>query len=60
VLRDTTLSCFEKAIALSRTYYSVTNATRKYGYTSRVEKGDPMQGVWHIDNPNDPKQKKAA
>lgn len=53
VLRDTSLTVFEKAIRLGRTYLAAKQAVTKYSYTSRVGKGDPMKGVWHINNPNE-------
>lgn len=52
VLRDSTLTTFEKAIQLGRTYLATHSAVSANGYTSRVGKGDPMKGVWVIDNPN--------
>lgn len=52
VLRDSTLSVFEKAIKLGRTWSATHMAVRQNGYTSRVGKGDPMHGVWRIENPN--------
>lgn len=60
ILRDSTLTIFEKAIKLGRTYESTTAACSCNGYTSRVGKGDPMQGAWHIDNPNEPSKEQAA
>lgn len=53
VLRDSTLTIFEKAIQLGRSYEAVTVACSSNGYTSRVGKGDPMHGVWRIENPNE-------
>lgn len=53
VLRDSTLTIFEKAIALGRSYEATTVACSANGYVSRVGKGDPMHGVWQIDNPNE-------
>lgn len=53
ILRDTTLSIFEKALALGRTYAATSSACSENGYTSRVGKGDPMHGVWQISNPNE-------
>ena len=52
ILRDSTLTIFEKALTLGRTWGATATALQKNGYTSRVGKGDPMKGVWHIDNPN--------
>lgn len=60
VLRDSRLTIFEKAIKLGRTYEATTAACSSNGYTSRVGKGDPMQGAWHIDNPNESKVVGAA
>lgn len=60
VLRDSTLTVFEKAIKLGRTWAATHAAVKTNGYTSRVGKGDPMEGVWHIDNPNEQKAVKAA
>lgn len=54
VLRDSSLTVFEKAIKLGRTYSSAATACAENGYTSRVGKGDPLRGVWHISNPNAP------
>lgn len=52
VLRDASLTTFEKALSLGRTYLATHSAVSNNGYTSRVGKGDPMKGVWVIDNPN--------
>lgn len=52
-LRDSTLTLFEKAVTLGRTYAATSRVCSKYGYTSRVGHGDPLQGAWHIDNPNE-------
>lgn len=52
ILRDSTLTHFEKAILLKRTVSGVRSVIKKYGYQSRIGKGDPLNGVWHIDNPN--------
>lgn len=60
VLRDSTLTVFEKAIQLQRTYQATKTAVSANGYTSRVGKGDPMRGAWHIDNPNETKAVAAA
>lgn len=54
VLRDPDLSIFEKATRLGRTWSATQTQVSKNGYTSRVGKGDPMKGVWVIDNPNAP------
>lgn len=55
VLRDSTLTVFEKAIQLGRTYAATATAITANGYTSRVGKGDPVEGAWHINNPNEAK-----
>lgn len=52
-LRDSSLTLFEKAIKLGRTYSATSLAVSSNGYTSRVGKGDPVAGAWHIDNPNE-------
>lgn len=53
ILRDSALTNFEKAIKLKRTYHAVCGQVHKHRYTSRVGKGDPMKGVWQINNPNE-------
>lgn len=53
VLRDSTLTNFEKAILLGRTVASTRDQVAKNGYTSRVGRGDPARGIWHIANPNE-------
>lgn len=55
ILADPDLSVIEKARRLGRTYYATMSACTDNGYRSRIGKGDPMKGVWVIDNPNDPK-----
>lgn len=55
ILRDTSLTVFEKAIRLGRTWSATHMACSVNGYTSRVGRGDPMHGVWRIDNPNEAK-----
>lgn len=51
-LSDPDLTALEKAVALGRTYKSVRRMVSVCGYKSRVGRGDPMKGVWVIDNPN--------
>lgn len=53
ILRNSSLSAFEKAIKLGRTVAAVHTQCGRNGYTSRVGKGDPVHGVWHIENPNE-------
>ena len=60
ILRDSTLTAFEKAIRLGRTWSATHLAVSQNGYTSRVGKGDPMHGVWRIDNPNEARAVDAA
>lgn len=54
VLRDPDLTAFEKALRLGRSIAATYRAVSANGYTSRVGRGDPMKGVWVIDNPNAP------
>lgn len=56
ILADETLSVIEKALRLERTYFATHSAVTRNGYRSRVGKGDPMKGVWVIDNPNEDNQ----
>lgn len=55
VLKDSSLSAFEKALKLKRSYSSVRNQCVKEGYSSKVGKGDPTLARWIIDNPNEEK-----
>lgn len=52
VLADETLTVFEKAVRLQRTYFATHSAISKNGYRSKVGRGDPVEGRWVIDNPN--------
>lgn len=52
VLAEPDLTILEKAIKIGRTYFATNAACSTNGYASRVGLGDPMKGVWVIDNPN--------
>lgn len=55
VLADKSLTDFQKALRLQRTYSGVVNARRAAGLQSIPEGlGDPERDVWVIDNPNAP------
>lgn len=56
VLADPDLTCLEKALRTKRTYMAAISQCSKFGYHSRVGKGDPIKGQWVIDNPNAPTQ----
>ena len=52
VLADPDLTVIEKALKIGRTYFATNTACGSNGYASKVGLGDPMKGVWVIDNPN--------
>lgn len=54
VLANPDLTGLEKALRLDRTYMATVSACSKFGYRSKVGKGDPIKGQWVIDNPNAP------
>jgi hypothetical protein len=53
VLSDEALTVFEKATQTRRTYFGAMSATTRYGFKSKVGRGDPEKGRWVIDNPNE-------
>jgi hypothetical protein len=53
VLADKSLTDFQKALRLKRTYAGAVHARRAAGLKSKPEGlGDPERDVWVIDNPN--------
>lgn len=52
VLMDQSLTHFEKALKLHRTYLATKSAIHKNGYSSKNGKGDAALAQWMIDNPN--------
>ena len=60
VLSNPDLTVIQKAFRLNRTYYATSSACADGGYRSRLGKGDPMKGVWVIDNPNAPDMRSAS
>lgn len=52
VLADPDLTLLEKAIKLGRTYIGTRSRCHSAGFTSKIGKGDPLNGVWVIENPN--------
>lgn len=54
ILADPDLTAFEKAIRLGRTYNAVRQAVHVNGYTSKVGRGDPVEGVWLIRPRSEP------
>ena len=55
IFADPDLSCIEKALRSKRTYMATVSSCSKFGYHSKVGKGDPVKGQWIIDNPNAPR-----
>lgn len=56
ILADPSLTVIEKAIRLGRTYIATRHRLSLEGYSSRRDKGDPLEQRWIIDNPNYPSQ----